>query len=48
MVCTQKKKSPNKRQFNQLDETSNDFVFGNGINANTLGNESSEPQANGR
>ena len=31
-----------------MDETSNDFVIGNGITANTLENETLEPQPNGR
>ena len=31
-----------------MDETLNDFVFDNGITANTSGNETWKPQANGR
>ena len=45
MVFTQKKKSQNKKQFSWLDETSNDFVIGNGTTGNTIGNEAIESQA---
>ena len=30
MVSTRKKKSQNRKQLSQLDETLNDFVIGNG------------------
>ena len=48
MVCTREKNSRNKRQLVQLDENLNDFVIGSGITTNTLGNETSERQANDR
>ena len=48
MVSTRKSKSHNKRQLSQSDETLNDFVIGNGVTVKTLGNETLEPQANGR
>ena len=48
MVSTRRKKTLNKRQFNQLDETLNDFVICNGITTTTLGNETLEPEVNGR
>ena len=48
MVSTREKKRPNKRQLNQLDKTLNNFVIGNGITVSIFGNETLEPQANGR
>ena len=44
MVSTRKKKSQNKWQRNRLDETFSDFVIGNGITVNALGNQILEPQ----
>ena len=48
MDSARKNKSQNKKQFIRLHETLNDFVIGNGITMNTLGNEILELQANGR
>ena len=45
MVSTRKMKSQNKRHFNWLNGTLNDFVIDDGITVNALGNET---QANGR
>ena len=47
MASTREKKSQNKRQFSELDETLTDFVIGNRITTNTLGNETLKLQANG-
>ena len=47
MVSKQKKKSQNKKQLNRLDDILYDFVIGNGITANTIGNEAAESQFNG-
>ena len=48
MVSKRKKKSLQKRHLSQLNETFNDFVIGNNTNASAMGNETLEPQANGR
>ena len=48
MVSTRKNKSQNNKQLSQLDKILKDFVIGNGITVNPSGNETLEPQANGR
>ena len=48
MVSARKKKRQNKKHFDQLDETLNDYVIGNGITVSTLVSETLEPQAKGR
>ena len=42
------KKNNHKKQLSQLNETLNDFVIGNNTNVSAAGNESLEPQTNGR
>ena len=44
MLSTRKKKNNQKRQFSQLNETSNDYVLDNNINASALGDETLGPQ----
>ena len=44
MVSTHKKKTQQKKQFSQLDETLNDFVLGYGANANVLESGNLEQQ----
>ena len=46
-VSTRKKKNHQKRQLIQLNETLNDFIFGNNTNASAIGNETVEPQTIG-
>ena len=48
MVSVGKKKNQQRRQFNQLTDTLNDFVIGNNSNIFAIGNETLQPQANGR
>ena len=49
MVSTRKKAEPTeKKQLSQLNETSNDFIFGNITNVSAIGNETLEPQTNVR
>ena len=47
MVSTRKKKHQNKRLLSQLIETSNCFIIGNDINADTIEIETLEPQTSG-
>ena len=48
MVFAQKKKKNKKKQFSQLNETLNNFVIGNNTKISAIGNETLDPQANGR
>ena len=47
MVSTRKMKGRNKKQFNPLKDTLNDFVIGNGNTVNTLEHEALESQTTG-
>ena len=48
MVPTRKKKSQQKRQFSQLDETFNDLAIGNSVNVNVWDSEILEQQTDGQ
>ena len=48
MVPTRKKKNQQKKQLNQLDETSNHFVIGNSVNVNVSESENLEQQTDGQ
>ena len=48
MVSTRKEKNQQKKQLSRLNETSNDFIFGNNSNMGVTENESLEQEANGR
>ena len=47
VVSTRKKKHQNIRLISQLNESSNDFIIGNNINADVIENETVEPQTTG-
>ena len=48
LVSTRRKKNQQKRQLIQLDETLNDFVFGNNVNSNVSESEKLKQQTNGQ
>ena len=48
MVSTRKKKTQQIKQPNQLSETLNDFLLGDGVNVSAMENETLERQTNGQ
>ena len=48
LIATSKEKGQQKKQLSQLDETLNDFVFGNSVNVNVSESENMEQHSHGQ